>query len=170
MTVRASSISGGSTSRSSSSRSSRRSRGSTHDTDMGSARAVSTTSIRSLSSSSARRRASSVISWTFRVTAPPAARDGSGCRAGALDETFETVRRDERGDVAAPLRDLLHQARGEEAVFRVSRHEQRVDPGEAAIHLGHLQLVVEVADGAQALDDDGDVVTAAVVDDEALEG
>jgi len=40
---------------------------------------------------------------------------------------------------------------------------------QAVVHLGHLQLVVEVADGAQALDDDLDPTLLAEVDDEPVE-
>src|SRR5687768_11014199 len=49
------------------------------------------------------------------------------------------------------------------------RHEEGLDAGELAVHLGHLQLVLEVADGAQALHDHRDVVRLAVVDEQALE-
>src|SRR3954452_5277590 len=99
----------------------------------------------------------------------PARRAVSSAGAGPLEESLEDVGRNERGHVPAPFRYFLHQARGEEAVFRVSRHEQRVDPREAAIHLRHLELVVEVADGPETFDDHRNAVGAAVVDHEALE-
>ena len=74
------------------------------------------------------------------------------------------------GDTSPPQRgDLLDQAGGQEAVLRVGRHEQGVHAGQAAVHLGHLQFVVEVADGPQTLDDHRDLVGAAVVHDQALE-
>ena len=49
------------------------------------------------------------------------------------------------------------------------RHEEGLDAGQLAVHLGHLQLVLEVADRAQALHDHRDLVGAAVVDQQALE-
>ena len=73
------------------------------------------------------------------------------------------------GDVAAEHGDLLDQARGEVPDLRGGRDEQRLDVGQLAVHLGHLQLVLEVADRAQALHDHRDVVRAAVVDQQALE-
>lgn len=74
------------------------------------------------------------------------------------------------GDVSAPGRDLLDQGGGQEAVGGIGRHEERLDAGEAVVHLGHLELVVEVADGPQALHDRRDVALLAEVDQEAVEG
>jgi hypothetical protein len=73
------------------------------------------------------------------------------------------------GHVAAERGDLLHQAGGQVPDLRRGRHEERLDAGQLAVHLGHLQLVLEVADGAQALDDHRDAVVAAVVHQQPLE-
>src|SRR6266516_2205680 len=187
---RASSISGGMTSRSSSSRSSTCSRGTTQEPDIGTARAVSTSSASSLSSSSARRsgcvvtsRGSSRASQRVPQRAPASEerseeRSGAprrGARScfvaalGSLDESLEDGRRDESGDVTAPSGDVLDQARRQEAVLGVGGHEQGVDTRQAPVHLRHLQLVVEVAHGPKTLDDHRDVVGLAVVDGEAAE-
>src|SRR3954452_24015574 len=83
-------------------------------------------------------------------------------------QTSPDAARDQAGDVAAPVRDLLDQARGEERIRRVGAHEDRLDAGERMVHLGHLQLVVEVADRAQTLDDDRDVVSPAEVDEQSV--
>src|SRR5690606_18533599 len=56
---------------------------------------------------------------------------------------------DEAGDVPAELHDLLHQARREERELRIGRHEERLDARYAVVHLGHLQLVLVVADGPE---------------------
>ena len=72
-------------------------------------------------------------------------------------------------DVAAELGDLLDQAGREVPDLRRGRHEEGLDAGQLAVHLGHLELVLEVADRAQALDDHRDVVRPAVVDEQALE-
>ena len=49
------------------------------------------------------------------------------------------------------------------------RDEERVDAREALVHLRHLELVVEVGDGPEALHDRGRVVVAREVDEQALE-
>ena len=67
---------------------------------------------------------------------------------------------DERRDVAAEASDLLDQ-RGRGRPLGAGRDEDRLDAGQRGVHLGHLELVVEVADGAQALDDRVDVVLGA---------
>ena len=53
--------------------------------------------------------------------------------------------------------------------MRAGREEERVDAGEALVHLRHLQLVVEVGDGAQTLDDRVGAVLTGEVDEETLE-
>ena len=73
------------------------------------------------------------------------------------------------GHVAAELRHLAHETRGEERVLGGGGHEDGVDPRQALVHLRHLQLVLEVGDGPQALHDDLRTVVACEVDDEALE-
>ena len=47
--------------------------------------------------------------------------------------------------------------------------EDGLDVGEGGVHLGHRELVVEVADAAQALDDRDGVALAAEVDEQAVE-
>ncbi|EGJ74489.1 hypothetical protein STTU_1700 [Streptomyces sp. Tu6071] len=106
--------------------------------------------------------ASSCVAPLPLTALPSLLREAS--REGGVDG-----RRQEVGDVAAPLRDLLDERGGEEAVGGVRRDEEGLDSGEAVVHLGHLQLVVEVADGAQALDDGGDVALLAEVDEEPVE-
>src|SRR5690606_36324563 len=76
---------------------------------------------------------------------------------------------DEAGDVPAELPDLLHLARREECELRIGRHEERLDARYAVVHLGHLQLVLVVADGPEPADDDGDVLLLAVVHRQAVE-
>src|SRR3954471_4432846 len=66
-------------------------------------------------------------------------------------------------NAAAPLGNLFDEARRDEGVLRVGRHEQRLDAAEAVVHLRHLQLVVEVAGHAYALDDRADLVGVAEV-------
>ena len=99
--------------------------------------------------------------WCWRLVAAdwPGAAGPAVRHAGApvgsqgRDERRQHRRRHQTLDVAAEGDDLLDQARGEEGVERVGGHEEGVDPGQPMVHLGHLQLVVEVADGAQPLDD-----------------
>ncbi len=77
---------------------------------------------------------------------------------------------DQTFDVPAVPRNLLDQAGGEVTVERVRRDEQSLDPGQAIVHLRHLQLVVEVADRTQSLDDRRDAVGRAVVDEQPVPG
>ena len=65
--------------------------------------------------------------------------------------------------------DLPHQARRQERVLRARRDEERVDAREALVHLRHLQLVVEVGDGPEALHDRVGAVVPGEVDEQALE-
>ena len=99
---------GGRASRSASSRSSTCSRGTTQEADIGTVRAVSTTSTSSFSSLSVR-----------------------ACVASAIDiaQPLEDERRHQRTHVPTPSGDVLYQARGQEAVLRIRRHEQRVYTG-----------------------------------------
>src|SRR4051812_2041078 len=78
--------------------------------------------------------------------------------------------RHQPGDVPAERRHLFDEARRQETVERARRHEQSLDLAEPVVHLRHLELVVEVTDGAQALGDDLNVVFAAEVHDQAVEG
>src|SRR5699024_6217849 len=73
-------------------------------------------------------------------------------------------------DVAVVGGHLLDKRAGQETVHRVVRHEHGFDAGELAVHLSHLQLVVEIADRAQPFHDRGDVVVATVVHHQAVPG
>src|SRR3954452_18873222 len=123
----------------------------THDADIGIARADSTS-----------RDISASLVLTSSTTGPSAAGEALGQPApGRLG--------DQPGDVAAVRSHFLDQARREEGVERVGRHEHRLDAGQAMVHLRHLELVVEVADRPQALDDHLDRVGLAEVDDQPVE-
>src|SRR3954471_3780290 len=61
--------------------------------------------------------------------------------------------RDEPRDVAAEGGNLLHQGGRDEAALGPGRDEDGLHTGQGPVHLRHLQLVVEVAGGPQALDD-----------------
>src|ERR1700727_2939234 len=89
--------------------------------------------------------------------------------AEPLLEALEHQGRDQRLDVAAVPADLLDQAGPQEAVHGVGRDEQRLDLGETVVHLGHLHLVLEVADRPQALHDRLDPVDPAKLDQQPPE-
>ena len=76
---------------------------------------------------------------------------------------------DQAGHVAAEGRDLLDQRGREEGPLGAGGHEDRLDGRQRGVHLGHLELVVEVADRAQALDDRVHVVGQAEVGEQAGE-
>src|SRR4030095_1689704 len=70
-----------------------------------------------------------------------------------LAEPLGACLRHEVVDVAAEGRDLLDAARGEEAVLRARHQVHRFDLGrEIPVQVVHLELPLEVGDGAQALD------------------
>src|SRR5215472_61230 len=87
----------------------------------------------------------------------------------ALTQPGQHGIRDQPADVPAVLGDLLDQAGPQEGVERVGGHEQRLDLGHPVVHLRHLHLVLEVADGAQPLDHRGDPVGRAEVHQQAVE-
>src|SRR5512134_2404473 len=63
-------------------------------------------------------------------------------------------REDELAHVSAERGDLAHDRAGDELVLLRRRHEHRFDVGQqVTVHAGHLELVLEVADGAQAAHD-----------------
>ena len=74
----------------------------------------------------------------------------------------------ERGDIAAEAGDLANQGRGDVRPLGRGRQEHRVDPAELAVHLRHLQLVVEVR-RAQALADHLGALSGAEVDQQPVE-
>src|SRR5204863_3090176 len=76
---------------------------------------------------------------------------------------------DQAADVPAVPGDLLDQAGAQERVERVGGHEQRLDLGHPVVHLRHLHLVLEVADGTQPLDHRADPVGRAEVHQQAVE-
>src|SRR6266851_4644577 len=87
----------------------------------------------------------------------------------ALPQPRQHDLRDLPADVSTILGYLLDQAGAQERVQRVGGHEQRLDLGHPVVHLRHLHLVLEVADGAQALDHRGDPVGRAEVHQQAVE-
>src|SRR4051794_7504493 len=129
------------------------------DADIGIARAVSSR-VESSSSLAWMSIASRLAGLVSRSVVPSRQLRG---------ELADDGRRHEPGDVPAEQCDFFDQARGQEAVERVRRHEQRLDLRERMVHLSHLQLVVEVADRAQTFDDDADPVGFAEVDEQSVE-
>src|SRR5215475_6203693 len=163
-TSRASSRAIGHATRTSSSIASTCSRGSTQAPDSGSARAVSTSATSSSRVSPTRRSASYAPTIGPPDSTPASALLGQPGRQALLHILWH-----QPAHVAPVLGDLLDQAGGQEAVQRVRGHEQSLDAGQPVVHLRHLQFVVEVADRAQALDDDRDVVGTAVLDQQPVE-
>src|SRR4029077_2036869 len=76
---------------------------------------------------------------------------------------------DQAADVPAVPGDLLDQAGAQERIERIGGHEQRLDLGHPVVHLRHLHLVLEVADGPQPLDHRADPVGRAEVHQQAVE-
>ena len=77
----------------------------------------------------------------------------SGAARGAelAPEPFRHVRRDEARHVPAEGRHLAHQPRRDEEVVLAGHDEDRLELGqELAVHVGELELVLEVGDGPQA--------------------
>ena len=102
------------------------------------------------------------------------AHDSSGSPGGlalgpALGQPLGDLRRHHPRHVAAEPGDLAHQARRQERVLRAGRDEEGVDARQLLVHLGHLQLVVEVGDRAEALDDRLGAVLLGELDEQALE-
>jgi len=59
------------------------------------------------------------------------------------------------------LGDFAHDGARDELVLIRGRHEERLDIGQqVAVHAGHLEFVLEVGHGAQAAHDDGGVLFA----------
>src|SRR3954452_599295 len=80
------------------------------------------------------------------------------------------LRRHEAGDVAAERRDLLDSARTQERVLRAGHQVDGFDLVVLqAVEVGHLLLVLEVADRAQALDDRRGPLPARELDDQDVE-
>src|SRR4051812_7923644 len=73
-------------------------------------------------------------------------------------------------DVTAERGELLHATGAEETVLGAGHQVERVDVGRLhPVELTHLELVLEVRDGAQALDDRAGPDLLRVVDDEDAE-
>ena len=118
---------------------------------------------------SAKRRIVAPSRWAIpRLTALTAPCRGVARRGAGQPLADES--RAQTGDVTAEGGDLLDQAGGEERPLRGGRHEDRLDLGERGVHLRHLQLVVEVADRAEALHDRDDVALLAERGQQAAEG
>src|SRR3954470_13344068 len=70
-------------------------------------------------------------------------------------------------DVTAERGELLHATGAEETVLRAGHEVERVDVrGLHPVELAHLELVLEVRDGAQALDDRARPDLLGVLDDQ----
>src|SRR5699024_8504274 len=93
----------------------------------------------------------------------------SGAFGVLLPQPILHVRRDQARHVTVVLGDLAHEAGGKERVLRVRRHEHRLHTRESVVHLGDLELVVEVTDRTQAANDGLDAVLPAEVDKESVE-
>src|SRR5690349_17562325 len=100
-----------------------------------------------------------------------AAAGSSYCRrlAEPIPQPDQDELRDQPAHIPAVAGDLLDQAGPQVRVQRIRRHEQRLYAGQAVVHLRHHLLVLEVADRAEPLDDDRDVVGPAEVDDQPVE-
>src|SRR4051794_10119034 len=98
--------------------------------------------------------------------------DGSAFLAGAVQ--LAEPARDGIGheflDVSAERGDLLHAARGDEAVLRAGHHVDGLDlRRERAVQVVHLELPLEVRDHAQALHHRPRAPAARELDDELRE-
>src|SRR4051812_10596336 len=90
---------------------------------------------------------------------------GEGFLQGTLHMCGNELR-----DVAVEDRQLLHPTGGEETVLGAGHDEHRLDLRSLlAVELGHLRLVLEVADRAQPLDDRDGSLTTRELDDEDVE-
>jgi hypothetical protein len=77
----------------------------------------------------------------------------------------------ELGDITAQAGNLAHEGAADELVLVRRRHEHRLDLGhQLAVHAGHLELVLEVADRAQAAHHDLAAVGDHEVAQQAAEG
>ena len=91
-------------------------------------------------------------------------------RPDASPEPAHYGSRDHLADVAAELRDLLDQARRQVRVLERGHEKDRVDlRRELAIGVRHLHLGLEVADCAQAADDEAGTDLEREVDGQAVE-
>src|SRR3954468_21983470 len=148
----------GSSRRTSSRCSSTSARLTTHEADIGIARALSISAV-----------SSSSLAWMSTPGLPSRAGSLRWASADLFLQPLEHRWGDEPRDVPAPRGHLFDEARREETVERVGRHEQRLDTGQRVVHLPHLELVVEVADGAETFDDRLDAAFLAEVDEQAVE-
>src|SRR5680860_1109982 len=109
--------------------------------------------------------------WMPDRCGPVAAACGARSLADeVLPQALHHHRGHEIGDVATEPGDLLHERGGEVGVYGAGGEEEGLDVADAVVHLRHLQLVLEVADGAQSLDDDANVVSATEVHQQPGEG
>ena len=84
-------------------------------------------------------------------------------------KALEDVGGDEAGDVTAEAEDLLEHTGADEGVAAGGLEEDGFDiRGEAAVHEGHLELVLVVGDGADAAQDGGAAEGAGEVDHEPV--
>src|SRR5262249_20090752 len=89
---------------------------------------------------------------------------------GALLQAGEHGIGYEPRDIAAEADDLLHESRARVEVRLARHHEDRLDLRlQVTVHHRHLELVLEVAGGAEATDDHGSALLGGVVDGETGE-
>src|SRR5215471_14775929 len=104
----------------------------------------------------------------------PSTAGGRRSRPGGLTELAlklgENVPGHQTLDAASQGGHLAHQPRRNVEVVLSGHHEDGLDFGsELAIHVGHLEFVLEVRDGSQAAEDDADALAACVLNEQALE-
>src|SRR4051794_5097540 len=84
----------------------------------------------------------------------------------SFHEALQDHRRHEPVDVAPQSGDLLDERRGQVRPVRARGHEERLHAAHPVVHLGHLQLVVEVRDCPEPLHDHIGVLLVHVVDEQ----
>src|SRR5699024_10885115 len=90
--------------------------------------------------------------------------------AEPLVERTQDGGRDEARHISAAARHLFDQAGRQERVRVAGGYEHGVHIGQTVVHLRHLQFVIEVGHGAQALDDRRNLMGGAIVHQQAAEG
>src|SRR2546422_2265925 len=110
-------------------------------------------------------RASRTMSSSF--CSLPRMSTGSVAPDQLVAQALVDVLRNHAGDVPAVPHDLLDQRRGQERPLGARRDEERLDARHLMIHLRHLQLVVEIRYGPNALHDHPDVPLATEVHEQS---
>src|SRR5579863_2716136 len=127
------------------------------EADNGIAFAPATTSIARWIRPSVPRSSSALASMSSGASSKRSATTLPVLSCGPIGELRLEVQRhrlgDEGGDVPAEPSDLPQQPRRDEGERGARRDEDRLDPRELTVHLGHLELVLEVRDRAQSSHD-----------------